>query len=189
MEEFVLKQLEESEALLTGHFLLSSGRHSNRYCQCAKLLQYPARAEKVVAEIVKKLQGVEIDCVVGPAMGGVIVSYELGRQLGKRTIFTERENNIMTLRRGFEVKKGEKILISEDVITTGKSSIETIQVLEQHGAEVVGVACVVNRSTQPFPYPIYDAIQLHIESWESSECPLCQQGIPFIKPGSRKIES
>jgi len=94
----------------------------------------------------------------------------------------------MTLRRGFEVKKGEKILISEDVITTGKSSIETIQVLEQYGAEVVGVACVVNRSTQPFPYPIYDAIQLHIESWESSECPLCQQGIPFIKPGSRKIE-
>lgn len=187
MEELVLKHLEESEALLTGHFLLSSGRHSNRYCQCAKLLQYPARAEAVIGEIVKKLHGTPVDCVVGPAMGGVIVSYELGRQLGKRTIFTERENNIMSLRRGFEVKKGEKILVSEDVITTGKSSLETIQILEECGAEIVGIACIVNRSTQPLPYPIFDAIKLQIESWDAHDCPLCKQGQPFIKPGSRKF--
>ena len=132
--------LKETGALLEGHFLLSSGRHSDRYAQNAKLLQYPDKAAEVLAVVAEQLKDVEIDVVCGPAMGGIIVAYELGRQLGKRAIFTERENNIMTLRRGFEIKPGEKVLITEDVVTTGKSSKETAKVIEELGGEVVGIA-------------------------------------------------
>jgi len=184
----VLEQLKQSSALLEGHFLLSSGRHSNRYCQCAKLLQYPDRAAKVLAVVVEKLKSTPVDLVVGPAMGGVIVAYELGRQLGVPAIFTEREEGKMTLRRGFEVHQGQRVLITEDVVTTGKSSLETIEVLKQFGAEIVGIACIVNRSKEDIEYPIFDAIQLDIESWESENCPLCQQGISVVKPGSRTMK-
>ena len=184
----VIEQLKESEALLEGHFLLSSGRHSNRYCQCAKLLQYPERAAKVLAIVTEKVKELGIDIVVGPAMGGIIVAYELGRQLGVPAIFTERENGEMMLRRGFEVKKGDRILVTEDVVTTGKSSLETIKVLEEAGAVVVGIACIVNRSAQSLAYPLFDAIRLDIESWEVADCPLCKENIPYIKPGSRAIK-
>ena len=108
----VIDELKQSEALLEGHFLLSSGRHSDRYCQCAKLLQYPDRAERVIKVITEQVKDLNIDMVVGPAMGGIIVAYELGRQLGKPAIFTERVDNIMTLRRGFEVKPGQRLLIT-----------------------------------------------------------------------------
>lgn len=183
----VIEELKQSEALLEGHFLLSSGRHSDRYCQCAKLLQYPDRAEKVISVISEQVKSLPIDMVVGPAMGGIIVAYELGRQLGVPAIFTERVDNVMTLRRGFEVKPGQKLLITEDVVTTGKSSLETIEVLKSFGAEVIGVACLADRSTGDFPYPIYSATKLNIQSWEPESCPLCKQGLPFIKPGSRKF--
>ena len=183
----VIDELKQAEALLEGHFLLSSGRHSNRYCQCAKLLQYPNRAERVLATVVEQLKGKEIDMVVGPAMGGIIVAYELGRQLGVPAIFTEREDGKMTLRRGFEVKPGQKLLITEDVVTTGKSSLETIEVLKSYGAEVIGIACIVDRSAQAIPYPVYGAVKLDIESWEADNCPLCKQGLPYVKPGSRKF--
>lgn len=183
----VTEELKQSEALLEGHFLLSSGRHSNRYCQCAKLLQYPDRAERVLSVVAEQLKGKQIDMVVGPAMGGIIVAYELGRQLGVPAIFTEREDGKMTLRRGFEVKPGMKLLITEDVVTTGKSSLETIEVLKSYGAEVIGIACIVNRSAQELPYPIFGAIKLDIESWDAADCPLCKQGLPFVKPGSRKF--
>lgn len=184
----VLEQLKESGALLEGHFLLSSGRHSNRYCQCAKLLQYPERAEKVLATVVEKLKGLQIDMVVGPAMGGIIVAYELGRQLGVPAIFTERVDGEMALRRGFEVKPGQKLLITEDVVTTGKSSMETVKVLESFGAEVIGIACIVDRTAQPISLPVYGAIKLDIESWEAADCPLCKEGKPYVKPGSRAIK-
>ncbi|MCL2290583.1 MAG: orotate phosphoribosyltransferase [Bacteroidetes bacterium] len=183
----VIEQLKQSEALLEGHFLLSSGRHSNRYCQCAKLLQYPHRAEKVLAVVAEKLKDTPIDIVVGPAMGGIIVAYELGRQLGVPAIFTEREDGKMTLRRGFEIHPNQRVLVTEDVVTTGKSSLETIEVLKQHGAEVVGIACIANRSTGDIGYPIFDAIKLDIQSWEPEDCPLCKEGIPCVKPGSRTI--
>ena len=183
----VIEQLKESAALLEGHFLLSSGRHSNRYCQCAKLLQYPDKAEKVLKVVTDKVKELGIDIVVGPAMGGIIVAYELGRQLGVPAIFTERENGEMTLRRGFEIKKGQKVLITEDVVTTGKSSLETIVVLKEMGAEIAGIACIVNRSTQSLEYPIFEAIKLDIESWEPENCPLCKKGIPYLKPGSRVV--
>ncbi|MCQ2276762.1 MAG: orotate phosphoribosyltransferase [Bacteroidales bacterium] len=183
----VIDELKQSEALLEGHFLLSSGRHSDRYCQCAKLLQYPDRAERVISVITEQVKDLPIDMVVGPAMGGIIVAYELGRQLGVPAIFTERVDNVMTLRRGFEVKPGQKLLITEDVVTTGKSSLETIEVLKSFGAEVIGVACLADRSQGNFPYPIYSATKLDIQSWEPDECPLCKQGLPFVKPGSRKF--
>lgn len=183
----VIDELKQSEALLEGHFLLSSGRHSDRYCQCAKLLQYPDRAERVIARITEQVKDLHIDMVVGPAMGGIIVAYELGRQLGVPAIFTERVDNVMTLRRGFEVKPGQKLIISEDVVTTGKSSLETIEVLKSFGAEVIGVACLADRSAGNFPYPIYSATKLDIQSWEVADCPLCKQGLPFVKPGSRKF--
>lgn len=184
----VIEQLKESGALLEGHFLLSSGRHSNRYCQCAKLMQYPDRAAKVVAVVVEKLKDVQVDIVVGPAMGGIVAAYELGRQLGVSAIFTERENGNMSLRRGFEIHKGQKVLICEDVVTTGKSSLETIEVLKEFGAEVIGIACIVNRSSSALEYPLFDAVKLDIESWDSADCPLCKEGIPTVKPGSRAIK-
>lgn len=184
----VIEELKQSEALLEGHFLLSSGRHSNRYCQCAKLMQYPERAANVLKVVADKLKDVKIDMVVGPAMGGIIVAYELGRQLGVPAIFTEREEGQMTLRRGFEVKPGQRLLITEDVVTTGKSSLETIEVLKGYGAEVVGIACIANRCAVELEYPIFEAIKLDIESWEATDCPLCKEGKPYIKPGSRKIK-
>ena len=120
-------------------------------------------------------------------MGGIIVAYELGRQLGKPAIFTERVDNVMTLRRGFEVKPGQRLLITEDVVTTGKSSLETIEVLKSFGAEVIGIACLVDRSANSLPYPVYSATKLNIQSWEADECPLCKEGKPYVKPGSRKF--
>jgi orotate phosphoribosyltransferase len=183
----VIDQLRESGALLEGHFLLSSGRHSNRYCQCAKLLQYPDKAAKVLSVVVEKLKETPVDMVVGPAMGGIIVAYEIGRQLGVPAIFTEREEGKMTLRRGFEVLAKQRVLITEDVVTTGKSSLETIDALKQYGVEIVGIACIANRSKEDIGYPVFDAIKLDIESWEPDNCPLCKQGIPVVKPGSRAI--
>ncbi len=185
----IVELLKETEALLEGHFLLSSGKHSNRYVQCAKLLQYPDKAEKAVNVIAEKLKDVDFDIVVGPAMGGIVVSYEIGRQTKKPAIFAERVDGKMTLRRGFKVEKGQKILIGEDVITTGKSSLETIEAIEELGGEVVGVACLVDRSDGKFQYPIFSGTKLKIDTYDENECPLCKKGIPYEKPGSRNNPS
>lgn len=184
----VVEILKDCRALLEGHFLLSSGKHSNRYVQCAKLLQYPDKAEKAISVVADKLKDVDFDVVVGPAMGGIIVAYELARQLGKTAMFTERENGVMALRRGFKIEKGQKVLISEDVITTGKSSLEAIEVIKSFGGEIVGIACIVDRGTSKLEYPIYSSVFLNIESFDREECPLCKQNIPYVKPGSRDIE-
>lgn len=188
MDNMVIEILKSVGALLEGHFLLSSGKHSNRYCQCAKLLQYPDKAEKVLAVAADKIKDMDIDIVVGPAMGGIIVAYELGRQLGKPAIFTERVDGSMTLRRGFEILPGQKVLITEDVVTTGKSSMETAEVIKSFGGEVVGIACIADRSRKQAPLPVFSAIELEIETWDKEECPLCKQGIKYVKPGSREIK-
>ncbi len=188
VESNVINILKSCEALLEGHFLLSSGRHSDRYCQCAKLLQYPEEAEKVLAVLKENLKDVPFDLVVGPAMGGIIVAYELGRQTGKPALFTERDNGEMTLRRGFEIKKGQRVLIAEDVVTTGKSSLETAKVIESFGGEVVGIGCIVDRSAGSAPLPVYSAVELQIESYKEEECPLCKEGVPYVKPGSRSFK-
>ena len=186
----VVEILKKSDALLEGHFLLSSGKHSNRYVQCAKVLRFPEYAEQVLSTVVEQIKDLDIDLVVGqPAMGGVIVSYELGRQLGKETVFTERKDGVMELRRGFEVKKGAKIIIAEDVVTTGKSTIETKKALEALGGEVIGVACIANRTNDDIGMPIYSAIKLEIQVHEADECPLCKEGkIELVKPGSREFK-
>lgn len=178
--------LEESKALLEGHFLLSSGKHSNGYVQCAKLLMYPNKANIMIKTIVDQVKDLEIDLVVGPAMGGIIVAYELARQLGVPAIFTEREQDVMTLRRGFEIPEGAKVLISEDVVTTGKSSGEAIEVVKEHGGEIVGIAALIDRRTRELDYPLFAATKVDIATYDPEDCPLCNEGIPLVKPGSRK---
>lgn len=186
MNNEVLDILLKREAVLKGHFLLSSGRHSDTYCQCAKLLEFPEDAEKVLKIACDKLKNIEFDVVVGPAMGGIIVAYEIGRQMGKPAMFTERTDGKMALRRGFTVEKGQKVIIAEDVVTTGKSSLETLEALKELGAEVVGIACIVDRSKEKIDLPLYPCIKLDIESFEKENCPMCKKGLPFVKPGSRK---
>lgn len=184
----VVEVLKECNAFLQGHFLLSSGKHSDGYAQCARLLMHPEKAEQVLKVVVDKVKDLDFEVTVGPAMGGVIVSYELARQMGKISLFTERENDIMTLRRGFTLQEGQKVLLTEDVVTTGKSSLETIEALKEYGAEVVGIACIVNRSgkTEVGGYKIYSAADLDISTFEKDSCPLCEQGLELVKPGSRK---
>lgn len=189
MDNKVLELLKETQAVLHGHFLLSSGKHSDGYVQSAKLLQYPDKARQAVEVIVEKLKAaqVDVDVVVGPAMGGIIIAYEVGRQLNVPAIFTERENDAMVLRRGFEVFPHQKVLVVEDVVTTGKSSLETIEVLKRSNATIVGIASLVDRSLgHEIEYPIYSAIQLQINTYEASQCPMCHQNLPIEKPGSRK---
>jgi orotate phosphoribosyltransferase len=183
--------LKETEAFLEGHFLLSSGRHSGGYVQCAKVLRFPDKAAAVLAPVVEKLSQVEYDVIIGPAMGGVIVAYELGRQCGKEALFTERKDGVMQLRRGFEIKSGAKIIIAEDVVTTGKSTLETKRALEALGGQVVGLACIADRMPEGLDlgFPVYSAIKLMIETYEADECPICKAGeIELVKPGSREMK-
>ena len=187
MDNRVIEVLSEVGALLEGHFLLSSGKHSNRYCQCAKVMMHADKAEEVLKVVAEKVKGIEFDLVVGPAMGGIIVAYELGRQLKKPAVFTERENGEMTLRRGFEILPGQKIIIAEDVVTTAKSSLEVAELIKTLGGEVVGIACIVDRTSGETLYPLYSATKLQIETYDKEECPLCREGIVCAKPGSRNI--
>lgn len=186
----IIDILKKSDALLEGHFLLSSGMHSNRYVQCAKVLRFPDMAEEVLKPAIEKVKDLEIDLVVGPAMGGVVVAYEVGRQLKKEAIFTERVDNIMNLRRGFEVKKGDRIIITEDVVTTGKSTMEVKRLLESMGGIVLGVLCIVDRrgETSELDIPVYSSIKLEIQSFDKDNCELCKSGSAPIKPGSRKMD-
>jgi orotate phosphoribosyltransferase len=189
-DKMVLDTLREVGALLEGHFLLSSGKHSDKYCQCAKLMQYPDKAAKVLKIVADKIKDVDFDLIVGPAMGGVVVAYELARQLHKPGIFAERQDGEMTIRRGFEINKGQKVLISEDVITTGKSSQEVAKIIEALDGEVVGLCCIVDRRAAgvEFPYPIYSAVKLEIKSYDKEVCPMCKEGTEYVKPGSRNIK-
>ena len=189
-KEQVLAILKEREAVLEGHFLLTSGRHSDRYVQCAKLFQYADTSEIICKELADKFAGEKIDVVVGPALGGVIMAYEMGRQLGVRNILAERENVNMTLRRGFKGEKGERVLVCEDVVTTGGSVKEVIALLSDMGAEIVGVGSVVDRSNGKvdFGVPFHAVLSMEVTSYEADNCPLCREGkIPAIKPGSRSL--
>jgi orotate phosphoribosyltransferase len=188
--------LKESGALLEGHFLLSSGRHSDRYFQCARLLQYPDRAAQALSGVAEQIRAaiaagkLVVDAVAGPALGGIVVAYELARQLGLPGFFTERDDRgAMTLRRGFEIERGMRVLIAEDVVTTGKSSGESAAVLEALGATVSALACVVDRreAGHPIPWPLYAACAVKAGNWEQRDCELCKQGIPVAKPGSRRF--
>jgi len=180
--------MKQSEAFLEGHFLLSSGNHSGGYCQCAKLLRFPDKAETVLSTVAEQIKDLGITKVCGPAMGGIIVAYELARQIGVEAIFTERKDDEMQLRRGFTAGKNDVILIAEDVVTTGKSTMETVKVLRDMGASVIGVGCIVDRREADcvLDFPVYPALKLDIPIYPAENCPLCAKGLPIEKPGSRK---
>lgn len=187
--EHIISILKESGAFLEGHFILSSGKHSSGYCQCAQLLRLPDKAAEVLSSVVEQIKGLGITKICGPAMGGVIVSYELSRQLGVESIFTERKDGEMQLRRGFTAGPNDRILISEDVVTTGRSTMETVRALESFGANVIGVACIADRrsDTCVLTLPVYSAVKLNIPAYDPDDCPLCREGrIPPEKPGSRE---
>lgn len=182
--------LEKTGVLQTGHFLLTSGKHSNKYMQCAKIFQHPEISAQISKDLAEKFEGYEVDIVIGPAVGGIILAYEVARQMEVRALFAERENGKMTLRRGFEIKAGSRVLVVEDVITTGGSVREVVELVREVGAEVVGVAGVVDRSggKNLFDVPFKSAIKVDIETFEPEECPLCKAGSTAIKPGSRNLK-
>lgn len=189
--EQVLDIFKETKGILKGHFRLASGRHSDTYMQCAKLFMYPDKSELLCKELAKKLEGIEIDTVASPAIGGIIMGYEMARALSVPNIFVERVEGNMTLRRGFSVEPGEKILVVEDVVTTGGSVVETIKLLEEMGANVVAVASIVDRSNGKvdFGKPYKALLSMEVISYEESECPICKEGkVPLTKPGTKALQ-
>ena len=186
-ENDVKELLMKAGGLLKGHFCLTSGLHSDTYFQCAKLYQYPDIVEKLAKELALKLKDVEFDTVVAPAIGAVIFGYEVSRQTKKRNLFVERKDGSMQLRRGYSLKKGEKIIIVEDVITTARTIFETIDALTEFEIELKGVACIVDRTQGKLEdkFKIHSLLQSSPVVWEPENCPLCKQGIELVKPGSR----
>ncbi len=191
-ERDIMAEFEAAEAILRGHFVLSSGLHSDTYMQCARVLMNPKRAEKLCATLADKVRatGASIDMVVAPAMGGVIVGYEMGRQLGVETIFCERENGAFALRRGFAIKPGSKILLVEDAVTTGKSSLETVDCIKAHGGTVVAEASLVDRTGGQYalPFPLISLLKLNIATYAADKVPDQLAAIPVTKPGSRWLK-
>ncbi|NLY77244.1 MAG: orotate phosphoribosyltransferase [Tissierellia bacterium] len=185
----VLEIFQRTGALKEGHFILTSGRHSSQYLQCAQIFQYPDYSEQITALLAQNFSEDYIDVVIGPAIGGIILSYEMGRLLGVKTLFAERENGIMTLRRDFKISQGSRVLVVEDVVTTGGSVKEVIELVDKAGGKVVGVGAIVDRSNGKvdFGCKFSSVISMEIPSFEKAECPLCKQGVPAVKPGSRHI--
>ena len=190
-EEEVLHEFRASEALLEGHFKLSSGRHSAYYLQCARVLMEPMRASRLAAALAAKLPRElrhSIDKVVSPAMGGIIIGHEMGRALGKEAIFLERPEGTFELRRGFDVKPGEKVLMAEDVVTTGLSSREAMKAVEAAGGEVVGLVSLIDRRGEDvtFDVPYYSLLEITFPTYPEDQVPADLAAVPVTKPGSRK---
>ncbi len=186
-----LKVLKKTNALLEGHFVLSSGLHSGQYVQCAKLLSYPKLSEKFVKSLAFKIKKKikKIDIILSPAMGGIIIGYEIGKLLGKETIFCERLNKKFALRRGFSIKKNSKVLIVEDVITTGKSSLECVELIKKSNANLVGFACLIDRtSKKKIKHRIISQVKLKIPTYTKKNLPSHIKDIPVTKPGSRFLK-
>lgn len=190
-QDRVMEILKEAGVLLEGHFKLTSGRHSNKYLQCAKIFRNTKYSEELCAALAEQYKNDGVQVVIGPAMGAVQMAYEVSRSLKCENFFTERdENGKMTLRRGFQVQPGEKVLVVEDVVTTGGSVREVIELVQAAGGDVVGVGSIVDRTggTIDFGVPFKAVISVEVESWEPENCPLCKAGAPApVKPGSRKI--
>lgn len=193
---------KEAGAYLTGHFLLSSGKHSSCYLQSAKVLENPEIAEVLASELARSIKdyGLEVNCVCSPALGGILAGYELARALHVRFIFTERVNGVMSLRRGFEVAKDEKVLICEDIITTGGSALESANIIKKYGGSIQGYAALANRGfcarvdgkesssatcKLPNNLPLFALQDFEFDIYDKENCPLCKQGSKAIKPGSR----
>ena len=185
--------LKKTGALLEGHFELSSGLHSAVYVQCAQVLQYPDLAEKLGGLLSERFGDKGIEVVVSPALGGVVVGHEVARALGTRAVFAERQalrdgSRKMMLRRGFKINRGEKVLVVEDVVTTGGSTKEIMDIVREVGGDIVGVGSVIDRSSGKADFGVYTKtlLSLDIKTYDPENCPLCSQGIPLVKPGSRK---
>jgi len=189
--EEVMKKFEQAGAIQKGHFKLTSGVHSDTYIQCAQVMQYPGFMHNLCSELGRKFRGEDIDVIVGPAIGGIIISHVMAQVLGPwvRAIFTERENRKMTLRRSFEIKKNEKVLVVEDVTTTGGSVREVIDIVKERGGQVVGIGVLIDRSGGriDFGVKMKSLLTLDIKSYQPEDCPLCKKGVPVIKPGSREL--
>ena len=189
--EEVMKKFEQAGAIQKGHFKLTSGVHSDIYIQCAQVMQHPEFMYNLCSELGKKFRGDDIDVIVGPAIGGIIMAHVMARVLGPwvRAIFTERENSKMTLRRSFEIKEGEKVLVVEDVTTTGSSVREVIDIVNSRQGKVVGVGVLIDRSGGKVDFGIKTEklLTVDIKTYLPEECPLCKKGIPAVKPGSRGL--
>ena len=191
--EAVRRHFEETGALLTGHFRLSSGLHADRYLQCARVLQHPARAGALGAALAALLAPEKPGVVASPAMGGVIIGHEVGRCLGVRAIFAERVEGVFALRRGFELAEGERVAVIEDVVTTGKSTREVLDVLRRAGAVPAVCGSIVDRRAAAEKAGAVDGVPyrallaLEIPAWDASSCPLCARGVPVVAPGSRHL--
>jgi orotate phosphoribosyltransferase len=188
-KEELLQIFRQTNALLEGHFLLTSGLHSPHYFQCAKVLQYPKYLHLFAGELAKHFEYSDIELVISPAIGGVVVGTEVGRMLDVRTIFAERENGVMSLRRGFEMKKGERVLVVEDVVTTGGSVNEIIQLAKKADSSLAGVGYIVDRSNgkTTFNAKTFSILQMDVVTYPPDTCPLCKEGTPAVKPGSRGL--
>ena len=184
----VIERFKRTGALLEGHFVLTSGLHSERYLQCALVLQHPAEAEAFGRALAERFRAEGVETVAAPAIGGIVIGYEVARALGARSVWTEREQGRMTLRRGFTVRPGETILVVEDVITTGGSTRETIEALRIAGARIIAAASIIDRSggRADVGVPRIALATLDVPALAPVACPLCAQGVPAIKPGSRK---
>lgn len=189
-QEQILDIYKKHDALLEGHFLLSSGLHSDRFLQSALVMQYPVIAERVVSELAYKMYDVQFSTVVSPAVGGIRFGYEFARLLKKRAIFTERVNETMTFKRGFALEQGEKVVIAEDVVTTGKSTKECMDAVIAAGGDVVAITCLVDRSNgqAKFDVPFYPLLTVDVSVFSPTDCPLCKKGLEVVKPGSRNIK-
>ena len=183
----VIERFRRSRALLEGHFRLTSGLHSAGYLQCALVLQHPHEAEALGAALAALVRGLGAEAVLSPALGGIVIGQEVGRVLGIRAMFAERQEGKLRLRRGFSVEPGERVLVVEDVVTTGGSTRETIDVAKAAGAQVVGAAAIIDRSggEQRLDVPFHALATVSLPAYEPAECPLCLTGEPVIKPGSR----
>ena len=189
-QDHLIEIFQKTGALLEGHFILTSGRHSPMYFQCAKVLQYPKYLQKFSNEIVNYFQGMDIDIVITPAVGGIVLGTEIGRQLNKQSIFAEREQGVMTLRRGFEINPETNVLVIEDVITTGGSVIEVIELVKNSGANVIGVGVLVDRSGGKVKLheKQFCVTELEAVSYGDDEIPDDLANIPVLKPGSRSLK-
>ncbi|MCD8569901.1 MAG: orotate phosphoribosyltransferase [Geovibrio sp.] len=189
--EQILEVFNKHNALLEGHFLLSSGLHSDKYLQCALIMQYPAIAERLINDLVLQTYHLEFTTVVSPAIGGIRFGYEFARQLRKRSLFTERVDDVVQFRRGFVMKPNEKVVIAEDVVTTGKSTKECMKAVRDAGGDIQAVVSLVDRSSgeAQFDVPFISLLQIDVHTYDPADCPLCRQGTPAIKPGSRNFKA
>jgi len=183
----ILDRFRRAGALLEGHFRLTSGRHSPGYLQCALVLQHPREAEALGAAIADRVRGLDVQTVLSPALGGIVIGQEVGRALGVRALFAERQDGRLTLRRGFSLEAGERVLVVEDVVTTGGSTRETIDVAREARAVVVGAAAIIDRSggQQKIDVPFHVLAEVSLPTYDAEACPLCRAGLPVVKPGSR----